>query len=135
MQNEKYIGDALLQKTITTDFINHVRIKNDGTEPQYYVKDSHAPIIPRDIFFKVQEEMLRRANMFSGEENKKGEFIPVSTLYPACVFVLNAGMFTEELLGTTEGCILLSGVVAPEWKTVLVLAMLRQYKRTNCNLP
>lgn len=71
MQNEKYIGDALLQKTITTDFINHVRIKNDGTEPQYYVKDSHASIIPRDIFFKVQEEMVRRANMFSGEENKK----------------------------------------------------------------
>ena len=71
LQNEKYIGDALLQKTITTDFINHVRIKNDGTEPQYYVKDSHTPIIPRDIFFKVQEEMLRRANMFSGEENKK----------------------------------------------------------------
>ncbi|WP_285060923.1 zinc ribbon domain-containing protein, partial [Gardnerella vaginalis] len=28
-------------------------------------------IIPRDIFFKVQEEMVRRANMFSGEENKK----------------------------------------------------------------
>ena len=71
LQNEKYIGDALLQKTITTDFINHVRIKNDGTEPQYYVKDSHVSIIPRDIFFKVQEEMLRRANMFSGEENKK----------------------------------------------------------------
>ncbi|WP_422118565.1 recombinase family protein [Gardnerella sp. DNF00476] len=71
LQNEKYIGDALLQKTITTDFINHVRIKNDGTEPQYYVKDSHASIIPRDIFFKVQEEMVRRANMFSGEENKK----------------------------------------------------------------
>ncbi|EPI46399.1 hypothetical protein HMPREF1581_01023, partial [Gardnerella vaginalis JCP8108] len=54
----------------------------------------------------------------------KGEFIPVSTLYPAYVFVLNAGMFTEELLGTTEECILLSGVVAPEWKTVLVLVTL-----------
>ncbi|MDK6294894.1 hypothetical protein QP371_06295 [Gardnerella swidsinskii] len=70
--------------------------------------------------------MVRRANMFSGEENKKGEFIPASTLYPAYVFVLNAGMFTEELLGTIEECILLSGVVVPEWKMVLVLVMLRQ---------
>ncbi|MFW0894059.1 hypothetical protein ACJV45_03440 [Gardnerella sp. Marseille-Q9181] len=52
--------------------------------------------------------------MFSGEENKKGEFIPASTLYPAYVFVLNAGMFTEELLGTIEECVLLFGVVAPE---------------------
>lgn len=72
--------------------------------------------------------------MFSGEENKKGEFIPVSTLYPACVFVLNVGMFTEELLGTAEGCILLSGVVVPDGKMVLVLVMLRQYKRKNCSL-
>lgn len=71
LKNEKYIGDALLQKTITTDFINKVRIKNDGSEPQYYVKDSHDSIIPRDIFVQVQEEMLRRANMFSGEKGKK----------------------------------------------------------------
>lgn len=71
LENEKYIGDALLQKTITTDFINKVRIKNDGIEPQYYVKDNHEPIIPKDIFIQVQEEMLRRANMFSGEGEKK----------------------------------------------------------------
>lgn len=57
---------------------------------------------------------------------KKGEFIPVSTLYPAYVFVLNAVMFTEELLGTTEEYDLLSGVVVPDGKMVLVLAMLRQ---------
>lgn len=71
LKNEKYIGDALLQKTITIDFINRVRIKNDGTEPQYYVKDDHAPIIPRDIFVNVQEEMIRRANLVSGENGKK----------------------------------------------------------------
>ena len=71
LKNEKYIGDALLQKTITIDFINRVRIKNDGTEPQYYVKDDHAPIIPRDIFIQVQEEMIRRANLVSGENGKR----------------------------------------------------------------
>lgn len=45
LRNEKYMGDALLQKTITTDFIEKIRIKNDGTVPQYYVKDSQEPIM------------------------------------------------------------------------------------------
>lgn len=71
LRNEKYIGDALLQKTITTDFIEKVRIKNDGTVPQYYVKGSQEPIIKKDIYTAVQEEMLRRANLTSGIEGKK----------------------------------------------------------------
>lgn len=71
LKNEKYMGDALLQKTITTDFIEKTRIKNDGTVPQYYVKDSQEAIIPKDIFTQVQEEMIRRSNMASGEGRKK----------------------------------------------------------------
>lgn len=39
--------------------------------PQYYVENSHEPIIPRDIFMRVQEEMLRRANLHSGQNRKK----------------------------------------------------------------
>ena len=71
LRNEKYMGDALLQKTITTDFIEKTRIKNDGTVPQYYVKDSQEAIIPRNVYIQVQEEMVRRANMTSGIEGKK----------------------------------------------------------------
>lgn len=71
LQNEKYMGDALLQKTITTDFIEKTRIKNDGTVPQYYVKDSQEAIIPRDIFVQVQEEMVRRSNMYTGVDGTK----------------------------------------------------------------
>ena len=71
LQNEKYIGDALLQKTITTDFIEKTRIKNDGSFPQYYVKGSQEPIIQRDLYVQVQEEMVRRANLISGEAGKK----------------------------------------------------------------
>ncbi len=71
LRNEKYMGDALLQKTITTDFIEKIRIKNDGTVPQYYVKDSQEPIVSRDIYTAVQEEMVRRANLTSGLDGKK----------------------------------------------------------------
>ena len=49
LQNEKYIGDALLQKTYTVDFLNKKRVQNNGIVPQYYVKNSQNPIIPRDL--------------------------------------------------------------------------------------
>lgn len=71
LSNEKYIGDALLQKTYTVDFLTKKRVKNEGIVPQYYVENSHEAIIPRDLFMQVQEEMIRRANLHSGEERKK----------------------------------------------------------------
>lgn len=71
LQNEKYIGDALLQKTYTVDFLTKKRVKNNGIVPQYYVTDNHEAIIPRDLFMPVQEEMQRRANLHSGKDRKK----------------------------------------------------------------
>lgn len=41
LENEKYMGDALLQKTYTVDFLKQKRIKNNGDMPQYYIEDNH----------------------------------------------------------------------------------------------
>lgn len=71
LRNEKYIGDALLQKTYTVDVLTKKRVQNNGIVPQYYVENDHEPIIPRDLYMQVQEEMLRRANLHSGEKRKK----------------------------------------------------------------
>lgn len=71
LTNEKYIGDALLQKTYTVDFLNKKRVQNNGIVPQYYVENSHPPIIPRDLYMQVQEEIVRRANLHSGKQRKK----------------------------------------------------------------
>ncbi len=71
LRNEKYIGDALLQKTYTVDFLTNKRVQNNGIVPQYYVENSHEPIIPRDLYMQVQEEMARRANLHSGAKRKK----------------------------------------------------------------
>lgn len=60
LRNEKYIGDALLQKTYTTDFLNKTRVKNTGIVPQYYVEGNHEAIIPKDIYMRIQEELVRR---------------------------------------------------------------------------
>ena len=69
--NEKYIGDALLQKTITTDFLTKKRVANKGIVPQYYVENSHEAIIPRELFMQVQEEMVRRANLETGTGKRR----------------------------------------------------------------
>ena len=57
------MGDALLQKSYTTDFINKTRVKNNGIVPQYYVEGSHEAIISKELWNLVQEEKARRNNI------------------------------------------------------------------------
>ena len=59
--NEKYTGDALLQKTYITDCITKKTRKNNGELPMYLVKNHHEPIVSRADFNRVQEEMARRS--------------------------------------------------------------------------
>lgn len=59
--NEKYSGDAILQKTYVTDCITKTTRKNNGELPMYLVKNHHDPIISRTDFNRVQEEMARRS--------------------------------------------------------------------------
>ncbi len=61
LTNEKYMGDALLQKTYVTDCITKKTRKNNGELPMYLVKNHHEPIISRADFNRVQEEMARRS--------------------------------------------------------------------------
>lgn len=63
LSNEKYMGDVLQQKTYTIDFLTKKRVKNAGIVPQYYIEDDHEAIIPKELFFRVQEEKTRRASL------------------------------------------------------------------------
>ena len=78
LRNEKYMGDALLQKTYTVDFMTKKKVINNGIVPQYYVEDDHEPIIPKELFYQVQEEILRRASMCKSavtrKKNQKSKF-------------------------------------------------------------
>lgn len=74
LRNEKYIGDALLQKTYTTDFLNKTRVKNNGIVPQYYVEGNHETIIPKDIYLQVQEELVRRRVVKTSANGKKRSY-------------------------------------------------------------
>lgn len=57
LTNEKYVGDALLQKETYT---NGIRKKNTGELEQYYVTNDHDAIIDRDTFNRVQELMQKK---------------------------------------------------------------------------
>ena len=61
LTNEKYKGDAILQKTFCTDFLTKKFKINEGEVPQYYVQHSHPAIIDQDTFAAVQDEIQRRA--------------------------------------------------------------------------
>ncbi len=63
LTNEKYKGDALLQKSFTVDFLTKTTKVNEGEVPQYYVQNSHPAIIERDEFDAVQIERERRKKL------------------------------------------------------------------------
>lgn len=63
LSNEKYKGDALLQKTYTVDFLTKKMIVNDGKVPQYYVENSHPAIVQPWEFAIVQAEIKRRKSL------------------------------------------------------------------------
>lgn len=60
LQNEKYKGDALLQKTFVTDFLTKSTKVNEGELPQYYVENNHEAIIDKEVFDLVQAEFSKK---------------------------------------------------------------------------
>lgn len=74
LKNEKYYGDAILQKTYTLDFLTHKKVKNKGQVQQFYVEGSHEPIISKEIYDKVQAEIARRAEMNNNIEGNREKY-------------------------------------------------------------
>ena len=71
LSNEKFCGDACMQKTYTVDFLTKKKVKNDGYVRQYYIEDNHEAIIPKELFHQVQEEKLRRASLNKAAVTRK----------------------------------------------------------------
>ncbi|MCR5142363.1 MAG: recombinase family protein [Ruminococcus sp.] len=60
LKNEKYVGDAILQKSYTLDCITHKRVKNNGEKNKYILHDCHPAIIDRDTYNRTQQELAKR---------------------------------------------------------------------------
>ena len=67
LQNERYKGDAIINKTYVVDCLSKKVKRNDGqARPKYYVENNHPAIIDPATFGRVQEELARR----TGKRNK-----------------------------------------------------------------
>ena len=78
LSNEKYMGDALINKTYTVDFLSKKVKTNNGERPKYYVENNHPAIIDKNTFNKVQEELARRSGKrkvkFVGTKTEQGKY-------------------------------------------------------------
>jgi len=67
LKNEKYTGVLLQKKSITTNYLTHKRIANDGIEDFIMSESNHEAIISRELFDETQKEIISRRN---SEPNK-----------------------------------------------------------------
>ncbi|MEI7539434.1 MAG: recombinase family protein [Candidatus Saccharibacteria bacterium] len=63
LANEKYVGDIIVGKTFRHEFPSNKRRVNNGERKMYETKNSHQPIIQREVFDKVQQERKARSNI------------------------------------------------------------------------
>ena len=103
LRNEKYMGDALLQKTYTTDFLTKKRIKNNGTVPQYYVEDDHEAIVPKELFMQVQAELVRRRVVHVSPTGRKRGF-SCNHCFAQMVFCGECGELYLRVRWNNHGC-------------------------------
>lgn len=71
------MGDVLLQKTYTADFLEGKVKNNNGELPQYYIRDNHPAILTREEFAQIQEELARRQSKrpaHAKSKTNKGRF-------------------------------------------------------------
>lgn len=60
LTNEKYAGDAIINKTYIEDCISKKVKVNNGERQKFYVENNHPAIIDKVTFARVQEELARR---------------------------------------------------------------------------
>lgn len=96
LTNPIYCGDLLLQKTYTENHLTHRKMRNKGNLPQYLVQDNHEPIIERELFNWVQEEMERK--------RQKG------------IFCKNPSTFTKKIRCGKCGCNLIRIKERNSWR-------------------
>lgn len=74
LENEKYYGELLLQKTVTVDYLTKKRVNNDNLEPMYKIDNNHEPIISKEMFDLVQLERKRRFEITRGRNEDRRKY-------------------------------------------------------------
>lgn len=75
LRNEKYVGDLIQKKSITPDYLTHEKKRNTGQEELITIRDHHEPIIDRELWNDVQEELARRNRNNSGSAGHSTRYV------------------------------------------------------------
>lgn len=75
LKNEKYVGDLVQKKTITPDYLTHVKKYNHGEEDLVVLRDHHDPIISRELWNLVQEEISKRHRTSNSSSRHSNRYI------------------------------------------------------------
>lgn len=84
LQNEKYMGDVLLQKYYTPDFLNHQSVRNRGELPSYYVREHHPAIVSRDLWEQAQQERAKRRRKRKAGKTLRTDYVLTGKLCCGC---------------------------------------------------
>ncbi len=79
LRNEKYVGDLLLQKTYTVDFLSHKRKENTGELQFYSWQNTHEPIISREQWERVQKRLGKKSKKYVGKNRDLHKY---NNIYP-----------------------------------------------------
>lgn len=102
LRNEKYMGNAILQKSYTADFLSKRRVQNGGEIQMYHIEEDHEPIIDIETWEAVQAEIERRAKYctdhFTNAYSQKSEINP----FYAKIICGNCGNIYSRVKYTTR---------------------------------
>ena len=130
--NEKYMGDVLLQKTYTVDFLTKKKKKNTGELTQYYVTDNHPAIINREVFLQVQAELARRAGKKKASKKRSksalGKYCSKYSLSERLVCGECGSMYRRVIWTRKDG-------KKPMWRCINRLEFGAQYCKHSPSLP
>lgn len=104
LRNEKYMGDALLQKTYTVDYLSKKRVRNNGAVQQYYVEDHHEAIIPKDLFLLVQDELVRRKVVHTAPKSERNYGYSSNNCLSQIVYCGECGEIYRRIHWNNRGC-------------------------------
>ena len=124
LTNEKYCGDALLQKTFIKDCISKQVIPNTGQLPKYLIRDHHEAIVSREMFDAVQLEMARRRAQEGGTKKSS----PSGLRKYSGKYALSSILFCGECGTAYRRCIWTQhGEKRPVWRCVSRLSYGKKY--------
>lgn len=116
LRNEKYVGDAILQKSYTVNCITHERRKNTGQKPMYLIQNCHVPIIDRKTYDLVRLELekrslLKKAAEKSGKKYRSKYCLSQLLVCPFCggYYKRTIWMLKGKKAGVWRCCSRLSG--------------------------